>query len=255
MTKNQLNLTSPGLSASIPRWVKGLLPILQGCPPVGLVNFGNLRRVKPISREFGYDRGTPVDRYYIESFLTNYTNDIQGRVLEIGDDSYTRQFGGEQVKIRDVLHVNGNNPIATFVGDLTNADHIPDNTFDCFILTQTLHLIYDFRAALNTIHRILKPGGVLLATVPGISQISSDEWADYWYWAFTTLSVQRLFAELFPADHLQIEAHGNVLAATAFLQGLSWTELTRKELDYHDPCYQMLITIRAVKPEEAIDAA
>jgi SAM-dependent methyltransferase len=228
--------------------VKSMLPIFQGSPPVGAVNFGDLRRVTPISRHFGYDRGSPVDRYYIENFLKKQEADIKGRALEIGDDSYTKQFGGERVTVRDVLHVKEGNPIATFVGDLINAEQIPSDAFDCFILTQTLHLVYDFRLAVETIYRILKPGGILLATVPGISQISVDEWADYWCWSFTQLSAQRLFEEFFPSDHLQIETYGNVLSVIAFLEGLSYNELTQEELDHKDPCYQAIISIRAVKP-------
>lgn len=219
-------------------------------PPVGMVDFGSFRRVMPISQQFGYDRGRPIDRYYIENFLARQAEDIHGRVLEIGDDSYTKQFGGDRVTVRDVLHVTEGNPIATFVGDLTHAEQIPSNAFDCFILTQTLHLVYEFRDALKTIHRILKPGGVVLATVPGISQISSDTWADYWCWSFTTRSIQQLFTESFPPEHVQVEAFGNVLAATSFLQGIAAEELTPEELDYRDRSYELLITIRAQKPQE-----
>jgi glycosyltransferase involved in cell wall biosynthesis len=216
-------------------------------PSVGHVRLGDLRRLTPLSREFGYDRGRPIDRYYIENFLASQANDIRGRVLEIGDDSYTRQFGGEHVTTRDILHAVAGNSQATIVADLAHADHISSNTFDCIILTQTLHLIYDVRSAIQTLYRILKPGGVLLATVPGISQISIDEWADSWYWAFTVLAIQRLFKETFAVENIQVQAHGNVLAATSFLNGLATEELRREELDYDDPHYQLLITIRAVK--------
>ena len=225
------------------RWYPGYRPA------VGRVRFGNLRRVTPISREFGYDRGLPIDRYYIERFLACHAADVYGRVLEIGDDSYTRQFGGDCVSIRDVLHVHADNPLATFVGDLTHAEQLPSDAFDCFILTQTLHLVYDLRPALSTIYRILKPGGVVLATVPGISQISSDEWSDYWHWSFTTLSARRLFEEFFPTTHVAIETFGNVLAATAFLQGLATKELRPAELDYRDRQYEVTIAIRAMKPQ------
>ncbi|PIG94116.1 glycosyltransferase [Gloeocapsopsis sp. IPPAS B-1203] len=219
-------------------------------PPVGWVRFGNLRRVTPISQEFGFDRGLPVDRYYIENFLASHANDIQGRVLEIGDNSYTRKFGGDRVTKSDVLHVAETNTDATIFGDLTCADHIPSNTFNCCILTQTLHLIYDVPAALKTLYRILKPGGVALVTFPGISQISNDEWGDSWYWSFTSLSAQRLFEEVFPTA-VNVETYGNVLAATAFLQGLATEELHREELDYRDRNYQVIITVRALKPEVA----
>lgn len=216
--------------------------------PVGTVDFGSLRLVTPISREFGFDRGLPIDRYYIENFLARHADDIRGRVLEIGDDSYTKRFGGDRVNTRDVLHISEGNPIATFVGDLTKAYHIPSDTFDCLILTQTLQFIYDVRAAIGTIYRILKPGGVVLATFSGISQIASDKWGDYQCWSFTSLSSRRLFEEFFPVDNVKVEAYGNVLSAIAFLQGLAAREFCQEELDFYDSAYEVLITVRAVKP-------
>ena len=216
-------------------------------PSVGMVNFGSLRRLTPISRHFGYDRGRPIDRYYIENFLAHHADDIRGHVLEIGDASYTRQFGGDRVAKSDVLHVTSDNPEATIVGDLANAPQIPYNTFDCFILTQTLLCIYDLRAAMTTIHRILKPGGVVLATLPGMTQLSDDQWGDYFCWAFTSQSARRLFEEVFPKENIQIETFGNVLAAMAYLQGIAVEELRQSELDYRDPLYQLSITVRATK--------
>jgi SAM-dependent methyltransferase len=217
-------------------------------PPVGRIRFGDLRRVTPISEWFGFDRGLPIDRYYIERFLADYSKDIQGRVLEMGDPNYTRQFGGNRVTKSDVLHVSEGNPLATFVGDLTRAGHIPSKAFDCVIITQTLHLIYDVQAALGTLYRILKPNGVLLLTVPGVSQISQDQWGKSWYWSFTSLSIRQLLEEFFPAECMYIKSYGNVLAATAFLQGIAASELARTELDFHDPQYEVLITVRASRP-------
>jgi SAM-dependent methyltransferase len=219
------------------------------CPSVGTVNFGSLRRLKPMSREFGYDRGTPIDRYYIENFLAHQSNDIQGRVLEIGDATYTRKFGGDRVTHSDVLHVVEGNPEATIVGDLMHADNIPSEVFDCVILTQTLHLLYDMKTAVANLYRILKPGGILLVTVPGISQVVKCDWGSDWCWALTTQSARMLGEEFFHKNTLQVESHGNVLAAIAFLQGLAVEELSQEELDFHDDEYQVLITLRAVKPE------
>lgn len=227
------------------RWLRD---IAQGLPPVGRVNLGSLGRVKPISAEFGFDRGLPIDRYYIENFLSRHAEDIKGHVLEIKEPLYTYKFGGEHVTKSDILHVEPGNPKATIIADLTNADHLASDTFDCIILTQTLPFIYDVRAALKTLHRILKPSGVLLATVPGISQISRDDMARWGqYWSFTSLSTQRLLEEVFSADKIQVEAYGNVLAAIAFLHGLATEEFRQTQLDYHDPNYEVLITARAVK--------
>ena len=233
--------------APIRRWARVKLQGGEYIPPVGWVRLGSLRRTTPISRAYGYDRGRPVDRYYIENFLSRCSEDISGRVLEVGDDTYTRQFGGSRVTCSDVLHVHEGNPRATIIADLTCADHIPSATFDCIILTQTLQLIFDVRSAIRTLHRILKPGGVLLATFPGISQITDGEWRDSWYWNFTSQSARWLFGESFPAGDLTVDTHGNVLAATALLQGMAAEELRHQELDYRDRDYEVLITVRAVK--------
>jgi SAM-dependent methyltransferase len=204
-----------------------------------------------MSRDWGDDRGGPVDRHYITGFLDRHRADVKGRVLEIAEDVYSRWFGDDRVTQFDILeYTKGEHPRATFVGDLTDAPDIPSNTFDCVIITQTLQLIYDLRAAIATLHRILKPGGVVLVTVPGITPVArhdSESWGNYWCWSFTALSMRRLFEERFASDDVHVETYGNVLAATAFLYGLGRGELTTAELDYRDPDYEMLIAVRARK--------
>jgi SAM-dependent methyltransferase len=217
-------------------------------PPVGSVNLGDLKRLEPISRRFGGDRGTPLDRYYVEGFLKRHAADIRGRVLEIGENLYTRRFGGERVAHSAVLDVEASNPNATYVADLTYCPQVPSDGFDCLILTQTLHMIYDVRAVLRTVHRILAPGGVVLATIPGISQIDSGSGRDTWFWYLTPRCAQRLFAETFGPEDVQVEPHGNVLAAVAFLHGLALEEMETCDLDVLDPLYPVITGVRAVKP-------
>jgi glycosyltransferase involved in cell wall biosynthesis len=213
------------------------------------VRFGNLRRLTPFSREFGYDRGLPIDRYYIERFLAKNASDIKGQVLEVADNAYTLRFGGNRVTKSEVLHVREGNSQATIVGDLTRDHDIPSNSFDCVILTQTLQFIYDVRAALRNVKRILKPGGVVLATIPGISPVSRYD-MERWgvFWTFTTQSARRLFEEVFPQEQLQIVAYGNVLTAASFLYGMATEELRQEELEHFDPDYELTITVRAVRP-------
>jgi SAM-dependent methyltransferase len=220
-------------------------------PPIGLVRFGNFRSTRPIGKEFGSGRGLEIDRFYIEKFLSENSTEIRGHVLEIKSNAYTLKYGGDRVLKSDVLHKVEGNPEATIIADLTKADHIPSNTFDTIIFTQTLQFIYDFKAAAATLYRILKPGGVLLATVSGIAQISPydfDMWGDYW--RFTSLSAQKLFEEFFPAQCVSVESFGNVLAAVSFLEGLACEDLRHEELEAVDPNYQILIAIRAVKPDD-----
>jgi SAM-dependent methyltransferase len=239
------------IPASARRWLHARWEGLRTSPRDS-VDFGGLRRVTPVSRRHGRDRGCPIDRYYIERFLAGYAADIRGHVLEIGDDRYTRRFGGDRVTRSDVLHVHPDNPRATIVADLTRADEVPSDLFDCIILTQTLPFIYDIHAVVTTLHRILKQGGVVLATVGGVTQISRGD-TDHWdyYWGFTTLSARLLFEEAFPGAHVHVESSGNVLAATAFLHGLAVEDLRQDELDYRDADYEFLIAIRAMKPVPA----
>jgi SAM-dependent methyltransferase len=236
------------MPAGIYTWLRDRKIQWTNWPPVGLVFFGSLRRVRPISRLFGLDRGIPIDRYYIEKFLHSHCEDIEGRVLEVGDSTYTRKFGGDKVSKSEVLHVTPGNPKATLVADLTSAEHILPDIFDCIILTQTLQFIYDTKAALGTVHRILKPGGVLLATMSGISQISRydmERWGEYW--RFTTRSARQLFEEVFDGPQVAVQVYGNVLAAISFLHGLSAQDLRQEELDYYDPDYEVLIAVKAIK--------
>jgi SAM-dependent methyltransferase len=210
-------------------------------------DWGDLRRLGPVSREFGYDRGLPIDRYYIERFLETHREDVNGRTLEIGDDEYTRRYGGDRTTRRDVLHVHDRNPAATIVGDLADAPQIADGTFDCIVVTQTLHLIYDVDRAVATLHRILRPGGVVLATFPGISQLSGDEWSRTWSWGFDSRLARRLFASRFGEHNVTVEAHGNSLTAVAFLQGLATVELTPAQLGVEEADCELLVAVRAVK--------
>jgi SAM-dependent methyltransferase len=236
------------LPRALRRWLGLQRDRLTAAPKVGNVRFGGLRRLEPISRKFGTDRGQGIDRYYIERFLEANSGRIRGRVLEVGDTAYTRKFGGARVERSDVLHAVAGNPEATIVADLAAGEGIPSGAFDAVILTQTLQHIFDVREALRSVHRSLKPGGTLLATVPGISQISRydmDRWGDFW--RFTTLSLRRLAEQVFQPDRVAVRAHGNVLVAAAFLHGLAAQELEESELSRVDPDYELLITLEAVK--------
>ena len=208
------------------------------------LRFRRWRTTVPISQGFGFDRGQPIDRYYIDRFLTDRREDVRGRVLEVGDDRYTRQFGSS-VDQGDVLHAVVGAPGATLIGDLVSGDGLPDETFDCIIATQTLHVLYDVVAAAGNLVRMLKPGGTLLLTVPGISQVSrwdSDQWGDYW--RFTAMAAERVMRDA-GAVNVNVVTYGNVLAASAFLHGLAADELRPHELDSHDRDYQVLVAVQA----------
>ncbi|WP_225207521.1 methyltransferase domain-containing protein [Novosphingobium huizhouense] len=135
----------------------------------GRIDFGDLARVRPVSHGYGFSRGTPVDRFYIERFLARHAADIRGRVLEVADSRYCREFGRD-VERQDVLNAIPS-PEATIFGGLGNPGTLPDDAFDCTVITQTLQYVFDLQAAVRQIGRSLKPNGVALATVPAISPV------------------------------------------------------------------------------------
>ena len=216
---------------------------------VGTIRFGDLRRTSPVSPVFALDRGLAIDRYYIAHFLRKHRADIRGRCLEFGDATYLNQFGDGRVTAIDVLHVKEGNPEATIVADLTAADHVPSDTFDCIIFTQVVQMIYDMKAAMRTVHRILKPGGVLLMTSHGISKIGRRLERDGWgeYWRLTAQSAELLLAETFPGARVEIGTYGNVFTSCCCLHGIAIEEIAADELDYVDPDYEVIVTARAVK--------
>ena len=217
-------------------------------PVIRLLRFIRLRSLNPVSRKFGMNRGKPVDRYYIEAFLEKYSKDIRGCALEIGGSVYSSMFGANRITHQDILHAVPGNPNANIVGDLSTGKGIPIEKYDCLIVTQTLHVIYDVRTAVANIHRALVPGGVALVTLPGISQLSRydmERWGDFW--RFTNLSAGRIFAELFGETNVDVIYYGNVLSAVGFLHGLPAEEFSEKELNFNDPDYQVLVCVRAEK--------
>ena len=202
--------------------------------------------VRPLSTEWGFDRGTPVDRYYIERFLAEHSADIRGHTLEVRSAAYTTRFG-TGVTRAEVLDIDAGNPDATIVADLAVGDGIPERAFDCFVLTQTLQFVYDVRSAIVQSHRLLRPGGVLLVTVPIVSRIAPRYGLTTEFWRFTPASCARLFGDVFGADQLTVQTHGNVAAGVAFLRGAAVEELPRETLDVHDPYFPILATVRAVR--------
>lgn len=205
-------------------------------------------KLSPISRDYGLERGAPVDRYYIERFLMQNRRDIRGRVLEFGDNYYTTKFGGNHVTRSEILYPVEGNRDASIVGDLTTGAGLESESFDCIVCTQVLGYIYDIKAAIWNAREALKPGGVLLVTISTITKISHEDmasWGDYW--RVTRLGAKKLFEEVFAPENITVTSYGNVYAATSLLYGVSKEELTSEELDYFDSEYEMLVCVRAVK--------
>jgi Methyltransferase domain len=209
------------------------------------VRLGVFRSGVPVSESWGYDRGTPVDRVYIHRYLDRHRESIRGRVLEVHDDRYTKRFG-HAVERSEVLDIDPANPGATLIGDLASPDAFEPDVFDCFVLTQTLQFVYDLRSAVKTVRRVLRPGGVVLATVPAASRISRGQ-VDREFWRFTAASVRRLFADEFGGANVDVVTYGSSLTVAASIVGLAAEELPRATFDADDEHFPLIVAVRAVK--------
>lgn len=203
------------------------------------------RNLKPLSSKFGFDRGTPIDRFWIESFLSENSNRIRGICLEVTDATYTKKFGGSRVTRCDVLDINKNNTHATVIDDLRIMRTVPDNTYDCIILTHVLGLIDDLNAAMTHLNRILKPDGSALITSSCLGPVVSGSKA---YWRFTVDGMRFLLEKHFPPRKIQICSYGNAFTGQCFWVGMAQEELTRKELTYNDPRFPCIVAAVATKP-------
>jgi SAM-dependent methyltransferase len=210
-------------------------------------DLGDLRRTMPFTT-WGAERGGSIPRAYIGEFLGEHEADIRGRVLEIASDRYARLFGAHVDQV-DILDVREGNEQTTFIANFADAPEVPDNTFDCVLVTQLRSWIYDVHAAFRTARRILAPGGVMLATTPGLARLAPVEkelFGEWWH--FTAMSARRVAEETFGEGNVKVQTYGNVLTAAGSLFGLGEDDFAPAELAVHDPAFEVVVAIRCVKP-------
>jgi SAM-dependent methyltransferase len=216
--------------------------------PPGTVKWGSLRRTTPFSHDWGFDRGTPIDRVYIERFLASHAHDVRGACVEVMNSAYTDRFGGARVTHKDVIDIDPANTLGTIVADLGEPDSLPVQRFDCVIFTQTLHLVPDMRVALANVWRAIAPGGVLLLTVPALARHDIRKGFHHDRWRLTRTGLEWLLADL-PNGRAATTTWGNLLSCTAFLYGLAAEELHAEELQMTDPAFPLIIAARAHKEQ------
>lgn len=200
--------------------------------------------MRPASRTFGYERGQPIHRYYVQRFFERHAERIRGRCLEFHDPGYVTTFGGTRPSRIDVLDLSADNPHATIVADLTKPNDVPSGAFDCIVCVHVLHLVYEADVFTRELRRLLAPGGALLLAVPGTSMIDPN-WTEFRRW--TGLGVQTLLGQFFAPSDIVVETYGNSLAAAAEMRGLAADEIAPWELNARDDLFQVEVCGLAVK--------
>ncbi len=237
MTSHDSTLKMPEILRSILRGPVLLAKLLAGRARMPF-------SVRPLSPNWGFDRGLPVHRYYVKEFLREFSGDIRGRCLEFNDGGYTAHFGGNRVEKADILHLDHSNPKATIVADLTKPNDIPPASFDCVICTHVLHIIAEPEKMIAELYRILKPGGTVLFAVPCVSMCAPDE---HELWRFTPEGLGHVLAGAFGKDAITVKSYGNSLTAAGEIRGMASSEFTKAELDSRDERFPVEVCARAFK--------
>ena len=216
--------------------------------PTSTLDLGDLRRVTPIDSGFGLGRGKPVDRHYIEDFLCRHAADMRGRVLEVGENVYTPAL---RRRARDAKR---HPPRRRFepARDAGRRSRRRERAAERRV--RLLHLHPDahlhLRRAARGADDPSHPRSGRRAARDGARHQPDEPVRSRPLGRVLALhgAVARALARrVLRRARVEVEAYGNVLASTAFLQGLWPSDLSRDELDHRDQRYQMLVAGRAVK--------
>ena len=210
------------------------------------VRFGSLRRLEPVSRGWGSERGTPVDRIYIDRFFAEHADSIRGRVLEVRDPRYASAHG-TGVDHVEIVDIDPRNELATIVADLADPESLPEAAFDCAIVPQTLVYVRDLAGAVANLWQSLAPGGTLLITTPAIARIDPDASSED-RWHLTPAGLAEVVRVACPTGDATVTGHGNPLVAIAFLHGLAQEDLSPAELEFEHPLFPIVVTAAVRKP-------
>ena len=232
-----------GISLMKSRLKQQLKKIVQ--PAIRLLKPSASIPAKPISNNWGAERGTPLGRHFIDEFMKGHQSDVTGVVLEIKNKRYSDSLG-HNIERADVLDVDESNGDANIYADLAAADIVPSDSYDCFMVNETLQFVYDLEAAAKHMHRVLKPNGVLLVSVPCTVQ-HDIELKDVEMWRFTKNSCQKLFGDVFGSEQVSVECYGNFQTCTSALAGVVTEELSAEARQETSKAFVQGICVRAQK--------
>jgi hypothetical protein len=202
-----------------------------------------------VSNDFGFSRGMPIDRYFIENFLKKNQNDFKGVALEFGEDFYLKKFNKGIISFNVLTSNKDETKNKNMIkGDLSVINNLPKEKYDLIVCTNVLNFIYDINEAIKGLHKMLKKSGVCLVTIAGfsthVSRYDMDRWGDYWRLSKKTAS-KAFKKNNFIID--ECESFGNVKLAIAQMNGLCVEDIKSDILKENDSDYQMIITLRVKK--------
>ena len=201
-----------------------------------------LKSIKIYSEKFGFDRGTPIDRYYINTFLENLKLENSfNRSLEFGEIHYSDRF---KVKEKYFLSHPAYETRAIsskqISFDLNSAHNYDGIKFDLILSTNVINFTKNPFVSIKHHMDMLNSGGTLVLTASAsmpISKFDAERWGDYWRIAPDGLN------QLLRTLNCEYDIHsfGSFVTSIAFLCGLSAEEVDPLDLNENDDRYPIIV--------------
>jgi SAM-dependent methyltransferase len=210
-------------------------------PSRGKVNWGSLGAYVPISTGFGFERGTPIDRYYLNRFIEEVRSQVRGVVIEIGGSLNNRTVynfvNAREYHAMDLIQ----RPDVDIVGNAEDPAAFPASSIDSVIAFNVLEHCREPWVVIDNALLWLKPGGALFCMVPNAQRIHKMP-GDYWRPLPQAVSwMLRRFS-----TH-QLRVYGNPIALVASFMGIASEEVPRRDLDFFNPDYPVATCAVAIK--------
>ena len=212
-------------------------------PPVGELNWGDLRRMVPVCSRFGFSRGSPIDRYYLDQFIEKIRPLVHGDVVEIGG----KDENGRLYQFEHAVRYRGfdmfEDPDISLVGDAHDPNALAEAQLDTIIAFNVLEHCPKPWIVIDNMRRWLKPDGLALVMVPScqrLHRMPED------YWRPLPAALIHLFTTW--AD-CELHVYGNPSTAIAAMLGIAVEELSVGELDAYHPDYPVTTCVIAKKSD------
>ncbi len=173
----------------------------------------NRKLIAAQMRDVAARRWFSAAMYLMEKRLrTGISDHIRGRLLDIGSgDQPYGQLLAAVVTRYDSVDVGKKHPGQTYVASASDMSVIPADTYDSALCLSVLEHVANPWQALQEIHRVLKPGGTLILTVPHLSRLHEEP---HDYFRFTHHGLKAMCDDA-GFEIIELEKNGGLLSFIA----------------------------------------
>ena len=210
-------------------------------PKINTIDWGDLKRRFPLCNLFGFTRGIPIDRYYLDKFISEIRPQVTGTVLEVGGLLQNRElYQFSQATEYHTLDIAAN-PGVTQIGDVHDLAMFKPNSLDAVVIFNVLEHCHNPWIVVKNIYIWLKEGGKCFCMVPSAQRLH-DFPGDYW--RPLPDGMQQLFQDF---RQRKLYVYGNPMTVIASFMGISAQELSHEELNDFHPDYPVTTCMVARK--------